>query len=66
MAFAAVDRDPQDPRRPPGHRDHHAFWRGRGYARREDLAMRLSWDEVGRGDSDHRLTFWLRPLEASS
>lgn len=62
-AFAAVDRDATDPRRPPGHRDNDAFWRGRGYARQPGMTMRLEWDEVDAGPRNHALTFWTRPLE---
>ncbi len=62
-AFAAVDRSDDDPRRPPGHRDNAAFWTKRGYARRDDIRMSLGWPEAGRGDIDHTLTFWLRPME---
>lgn len=62
-AFAAVDRDPDDPRRPAGHRDNEAFWRGRGYVRQPGLTMALDWDEVGVGPTTHALTFWTRPLE---
>lgn len=65
-AFAAVDRDPDDARRPQEHRGNEAFWRKRGYARQPGMTMRLSWDEVGRGPCEHALTFWLRPLEASA
>lgn len=65
-AFAAVDRDPADPRRPPGHRDHAAFWQGRGYARQPGMAMALDWDEVGTGAATHALTFWLRSLERAA
>ena len=61
-AFAAVDRAGDDPRRPAGHRDNDAFWARRGY-RRSDIAMQLPWNEVDRGEVDHTLTFWLRPLE---
>ena len=64
-AFAAVDRDAGDPRRPHGHRDHDAFWQGRGYRRQDDMRMQLRWHEAGRGEIDHILTFWLRPLEAA-
>lgn len=62
-AFCAVDRDPADPRRPPGHRDNDAFWRKRGYARRDGLRVRLPWHEVGQGEVAHTLTFWTRALE---
>jgi len=62
-AFAAVQREADDPRRPPGHRDNDAFWRKRGYAPRPDLCMRLPWRELGASDEiEHRLMFWLRPL----
>lgn len=62
-AFCAVQRDANDPRRPPGHRDNDAFWTKRGYARRDDLACELPWNEVERGEVPHRLAFWLRALE---
>ncbi len=62
-AFCAVDRDEGDPRRPAGHRDNDAFWGKRGYVRRPGMTMRLPWAETGRGEVEHALTFWLRPLE---
>jgi GNAT superfamily N-acetyltransferase len=61
-AFAAVDRDDGDPRRPPAHRGNEAFWGKRGYVRQPGMTMRLHWNEAGRGDIEHPLTFWLRPL----
>jgi len=63
-AFAAVDRDDADARRPAGHRGNEAFWGKRGYLRQPGMTMRLHWNEVGVGDIEHPLTFWLRPLEA--
>ncbi|GHB93310.1 GNAT family N-acetyltransferase [Thermomonas carbonis] len=62
-AFAAVDRDERDPRRPPNHRGNEAFWSKRGYLRQPGMTMRLHWNETGIGDIDHPLTFWLRPLD---
>lgn len=62
-AFAAVDRDRDDPRRPDGHRDNDVFWHKRGY-RRSDITLQLPWKETGRGETAHALTFWLHPLEA--
>ncbi len=62
-AFCAVDRDDGDPRRPAGHRPNDAFWGKRGYARAPGMTMQLPWDEIGRGEIPHSLTFWLRPLE---
>ncbi|MFZ5636803.1 MAG: GNAT family N-acetyltransferase [Pseudomonadota bacterium] len=62
-AFCAVDREDDDPRRPPGHRGNEAFWRGRGYARQPGMTMRLRWNEIGHGEIEHALTFWTRALE---
>jgi GNAT superfamily N-acetyltransferase len=65
-AFCAVDRAPDDPRRPPAHRGNEAFWTRRGYAQQPDMAMRLDWNEIEAGDVAHKLTFWLRPLESAA
>ena len=62
-AFCAVDRAPADPRRPAGHRDNDAFWRKRGYTRRDGLQVTLPWREAGQGEVAHTLTFWTRALE---
>ena len=61
-AFAAVDRDDGDPRKPQGHRGNEAFWSRRGYVRQPGMTMRLHWNEVGVGEIDLPLTFWLRSL----
>lgn len=61
VAFCAVDRAPDDPRRPAAHRDLHGFWRSRGYTQRPDLRMHLDWKETGAdAECAHRLTFWTR------
>ena len=65
-AFAAVDRDDGDPRRPPGHRGNEAFWGKRGYVRQPGMTMRLHWNELDHGEVGHPLTFWLRPLEETT
>lgn len=62
-AFCAVDRDADDPRRPEAHRSNEVFWTKRGYVRQPEMTMRLHWNEVGRGEAEHALTFWTRPLE---
>ena len=60
-AFCAVDRDPTDPRRPPGHRGNEAFWEKRGYVRQPGLTVRLAWREIGEDKPTEKpLTFWLR------
>lgn len=64
-AFCAVERDADDPRRPPGHRSNDALWIKRGYLRQHDLFCTLSWAEAGAtAECEHRLCFWLRPLDA--
>ena len=62
-AFAAVDRDVNDPRKPIDHRGNEMFWTKRGYVRQPGMTMRLHWNEIGAGDIEHPLTFWLRPLD---
>lgn len=62
IAFCAVDRAADDPRRPAGHRGNEAFWRKRGYARQPGMTMHLDWPEPGAGGTAHPLTFWLREL----
>lgn len=64
-AFAAVDRAGDDPRRPAAYRGNEVFWRKRGYVRQQGMTLQLAWNELGRGDIGHDLTFWLRPLEAA-
>lgn len=64
-AFAAVDRDPDDPRRPARYRGNDVFWGKRGYQRQPGMTMQLPWDELDAGEIAHPLTFWLRPLDAA-
>lgn len=65
-AFCAVDRDRDDPRRPPQYRDNTAFWHKRGCTRQPGMAVQLRWEESGIGEVLHFLTFWTRPLEVSA
>ena len=61
--FCAVQRDPDDPRRPPDYRPLDAFWRKRGYQPRPDLIAEFDWQEVGEpGLQRHRLMYWVRGL----
>ena len=61
-AFAAVDRDPGDPRRPAAHRGNDAFWGKRGYEHRADLSTMLSWQDIGEaGETEKPMSFWLKP-----
>lgn len=65
-AFCSVDRDDEDARQPDDYRPNDAFWSKRGYQSRPGMAMRLPWQETGRGEVDHSLTFWLRELEQAA
>ena len=66
-AFCAVERDADDPRRPPHYRSNDAFWRKRGYRRQETMFCHLDWTEIGDiTPTLHRLRFWLRPLDDRS
>lgn len=61
--FCSVERDPNDPRRPNGHRGNDEFWTKRGYTRQDDMFCELEWKEIGETDSSRkRLRFWLRSL----
>lgn len=62
-AFCAVDREADDPRRPPAYRANDPFWHKRGYRRRAGMSTYLPWEEVDQGEVVHSLTFWLRALE---
>jgi GNAT superfamily N-acetyltransferase len=62
-AFCAVDRADDDVRRPADYRPNDGLWNKRGYQRKAGMTMRLLWEESGRGEVEHGLTFWLRALE---
>jgi len=60
-AFGAVVRNPNDPRRPPGHVPLDGFWRNRGYAHRPDISCVMSWQELDDDrETPHVLSFWLK------
>jgi len=61
--FCAVDRRPDDPRRPRDYVPLDAFWMKRGYTRRPDLVTTFTWQEIGEPDeSPKKLTFWVKAL----
>ncbi|MCW8085014.1 GNAT family N-acetyltransferase [Sabulicella glaciei] len=62
-AFCAVERDAEDPRRPPGHVPLDGFWRKRGYTHHPDIACRFNWREIGgAAEVPHHLSFWIKTL----
>ncbi len=61
--FCAVERAPDDARRPADFVPLDSFWRKRGYAPMPGLACTMRWREVGCAeDVAHRLDFWSKPL----
>jgi GNAT superfamily N-acetyltransferase len=58
--FCAVERPPDDPRRPVDYRPLDGFWLARGYVFHPELSAVLPWKEVGGGERKNTLRFWLR------
>ncbi len=62
--FCAVQRRPDDPRRPADYRPLDGFWEKMGYVRRNDLHTEFAWKERGESeDSPKPMVFWLKQLE---
>ena len=61
-AFCAVDRRPDDPRRPADYVPLDAFWTRRGFTR-SGLRTSFTWLEIGEPEpSPKSLTFWTKTL----
>lgn len=61
MAFCAIDRPPDHPRRPHGYRTLHAFWNRMGFQRQDTLQCQLSWKEIDEAEATQKtLTFWTK------
>ena len=61
-AFCAVDRSPDDPRRPPDYIPLDQFWQNRGF-QRTALQTHFTWKESGETTpSPKSLTFWTKIL----
>lgn len=62
-AFCAVQRPENHPARPEDYRPLDAFWKSRGYTRRDDLVCTFDWKDVGEaGATSKSLKFWLHSL----
>jgi len=62
-AFVAVQREPNDPRRPGDYQPLDGYWRRRGYTERPDIIVRMNWREVGAdGENPHALRAWMKQL----
>jgi GNAT superfamily N-acetyltransferase len=65
FAFCAVQRSPDDPRRPADHVPLDRFWNHRGYQRHPELTTEFSWKELGEADETPKpMVFWLKPAAA--
>jgi GNAT superfamily N-acetyltransferase len=61
--FCAVNRDPNDPRRPKDYRDLSPFWQRQGFGKRPELTCSFPWKEIGQSEeSEQTLTFWVKQL----
>ncbi|MCG6943463.1 MAG: GNAT family N-acetyltransferase [Thiohalocapsa sp.] len=61
LAFCAVERAADDPRRPSGYQPLDGFWRNRGYSRQPALRTEFSWKEIGEAaESPKPMVFWLK------
>ncbi len=63
--FCAVERAADDPRRPLEYRPLDGFWAARGYTFRPDLFAAFPWKEMGKGECENILRFWLRDWNES-
>ncbi len=63
--FCAVQRPARHRLRPADYVPLDAFWRKRGYTKREDLVCRMRWREVDEAaESEKELMFWTKELFA--
>jgi GNAT superfamily N-acetyltransferase len=62
--FCAVQRQAEDPRRPPDHQPLDAFWRKRGYLPLDGVTTTLRWQELGEtGESPKPMQFFHKRME---
>lgn len=63
VAFSAVVRAEDDPRKPAGYRPLDAFWTKRGYTQVPGLVGSYTWKEIGAaGETSKPMQFWMRAL----
>lgn len=60
-AFCVVQRPGDHPLRPPDYRPLDAFWRKRGYVRRDDLNTEFSWKDIDQAaETRKKMVFWTK------
>jgi GNAT superfamily N-acetyltransferase len=63
LVFAAVERAPDDARRPAGYRPLDVFWQRRGFRKLPDLTTTYSWKELGEAsESPKAMGFWIKEI----
>ncbi|MDI5985548.1 GNAT family N-acetyltransferase [Halomonas sp. M4R5S39] len=63
VAFCAVERPDDHPRKPQGYVPLHGFWHSRGYERHPELATTFRWKDIGEpAETDKPMVFWLKSL----
>ena len=63
LVFSAVERAPDDPRRPADYRPLDAFWQRRGFRKLPDLATTYTWKELGEASASPKaMAFWIKEL----
>lgn len=63
VAFCAVDRPSDHPRRPAGYTPLDAFWRKRGYEKQSQLRTTMTWRDLDEATPTPKpMTFWLKRL----
>lgn len=63
MAFCAVERPDDHPKRPKNWHPLTAFWQNLGYVKHPELKAFLSWKEIGDNqESTKPMVFWLKHL----
>lgn len=64
LTFCAVQRDPNDKRRPHDYVTLDGFWKKRGFQPRSDLRTNLHWRELGAAEeSSQPMMFWTQSLK---
>lgn len=62
-SFCAVARPKDHPARPADYVPHDAFWKKRGYEKREDIVASFSWRDLGAAEETAKpMVFWVREL----
>ena len=63
LAFCAVERDADDPKKPIDYRTPYFLWKRNGFRKHEEVYTYFEWPELGQNtNSSHKMTFWIKEL----